>query len=50
MLQGDAAGGGFILVMMRCLTAVAFSIATSLLASQIACAVESVNVRLDAAA
>ena len=38
------------MVMMRCLTDVAFSIANSLLASQIACAVESVNVRLDAAA
>jgi diguanylate cyclase (GGDEF)-like protein/PAS domain S-box-containing protein len=49
-LQGDAAGGRFILVMMRRLTAVAFAVATSLLASQIACAVEAINVRLDAAA
>jgi diguanylate cyclase (GGDEF)-like protein/PAS domain S-box-containing protein len=49
-LQGDAAGGGFILVMIRRLTAVAFAVATSLLASQIACAVESISVRLDAAA
>ena len=49
-LQGGAAGGGFILIMMRRLTAVAFAVATSLLASQIACAVESINVRLDAAA
>ncbi|HEY3224569.1 MAG TPA: EAL domain-containing protein [Pseudolabrys sp.] len=36
--------------MIRRLTAVAFAVATSLLASQIACAVESINVRLDAAA
>src|SRR5262245_8712710 len=36
--------------MMRRLTAVAFVVATSLLASQIACAVEAINVRLDAAA
>ncbi|HET9686042.1 MAG TPA: diguanylate cyclase, partial [Pseudolabrys sp.] len=35
---------------MRRLTAVAFAVATSLLASQIACAVEAINVRLDAAA
>jgi len=49
-LQGDAAGGGFVLTMMRCLAAVAVVIAASLPASQIACAVESVNVRLDAAA
>jgi len=49
-LQGNAAGGGFILVMMRRLTAVAFAVATWLLASQIARAVEAINVRLDAAA
>jgi diguanylate cyclase (GGDEF)-like protein/PAS domain S-box-containing protein len=49
-LQGDAAGGGFILVMIRRLTAVAFAVATALLASQIAWAVESISVRLDAAA
>jgi diguanylate cyclase (GGDEF)-like protein/PAS domain S-box-containing protein len=49
-LQGDAAGGGFTLVMMRRLTAVAFAVATWLLASQIARAVEAINVRLDAAA
>ena len=36
--------------MMHCLAAVAVVIAASLPASQIACAVESVNVRLDAAA
>jgi diguanylate cyclase (GGDEF)-like protein/PAS domain S-box-containing protein len=36
--------------MIRRLTAVAFAVATSLLASQIACAVESISVRLDAAA
>src|SRR5262245_66505258 len=36
--------------MMRRLTAVAFAVATSLLACQIACAVEAINVRLDAAA
>jgi diguanylate cyclase (GGDEF)-like protein/PAS domain S-box-containing protein len=49
-LQGDAAGGGFILIMIRRLTAVAFAVATALLASQIAWAVESISVRLDAAA
>jgi diguanylate cyclase (GGDEF)-like protein/PAS domain S-box-containing protein len=38
------------LPMMRCLTVVAVAIAASLLGSQIARAVESVNVRLDAAA
>ncbi|HEY6754790.1 MAG TPA: 7TM-DISM domain-containing protein, partial [Pseudolabrys sp.] len=38
------------MTMMRCLAAVAVVIAASLPASQIACAVESVNVRLDAAA
>ena len=49
-LQGDAAAGGFALPMTRWLTAVAVVITAVLLTVPVARAVESVNVRLDAAA
>ena len=49
-LQGDAAGGGFSLTRVRCLTAVAIALAASLLAASAARAVEAVNVRLDVSA
>ena len=49
-LQGDAAGGGFSLTRIRCLTAVAIALAASLLAATAARAVEAVNVRLDVSA
>ena len=52
MLQGAAAGGGFRLIVQRCVTAgaVALVLAAALLAARPAHAVESVNVRLDAPA
>jgi len=49
-LQGDAAAGGFVLPMTRWLTAIAVVITAVLLTVPVARAVESVNVRLDAAA
>ena len=49
-LQGDAAGRGFALPMTRCLTAMAAVIVAVLSVVSTARAVESVNVRLDAAA
>jgi diguanylate cyclase (GGDEF)-like protein/PAS domain S-box-containing protein len=49
-LQGDAAGGGFSLTRIRCLTPVAIALAASLLAATAARAVEAVNVRLDVSA
>ena len=49
-LQGDAAAGGFALPMTRWLTALAVVITAVLLTVPVARAVESVNVRLDAAA
>jgi len=49
-LQGDAAGRGFVLPMTRCLTAMAAVIVAVLSVVSTARAVESVNVRLDAAA
>jgi len=51
-LKGAAAGGGFVLIVTRCVTAVAvvLALAASLLAAPAARAVEAVNVRLDAAA
>ncbi len=49
-LQGDAAAGGFALPMTRWLTALAVVIIAVLLTVPVARAVESVNVRLDAAA
>ncbi len=49
-LQGAARLEGFRLILTRCVTAVAFAFAASLLATPAARAVEAVNVRLDAAA
>ncbi len=49
-LQGDAAGGGFALPMTRCLAAMAVVVIAALSGVSTARAVESVNVRLDAAA